>query len=296
MKKFIIEARINEYTMRDGNRHIPWTPAEIAQCAAECREAGAAIVHFHARQPDGTAEFGYDTYREAIARIREQSDILINPTLGAFDRVATPEGRLDHIVRLAGEGMAPDFAPMDMGSTNADRFDAAKGWFVTEDRVYVNAISTLKFFANKLRDCGVKPQLVNWNLPMLRTSGAFIDAGLIDKPAYIYLGLSAASLAHHPPTPEGLAAYLPFLPAAPHEWTVAATGGSLLPFVKDIAMKGGHLSAGLGDHPYRELGEPTNAELVRHIAGLARECGREAATPADVREMLGMSKSPKRAA
>lgn len=290
MKKFIIEARVNEYTMRDGNRHVPWTPREIAADAAACREAGAAIVHFHARKPDGTPAYDYDTYREIVDRIREASDILVNPTLGAFDRQETAQDRLSPVLRLAREGLAPDFAPMDMGSTNADRLDPATGWFRTETRVYANSIATLKYFAAAMREAGVTPQLVNWNLPMLRTAEAFIEAGLVGTPAYLYLGLSAASLAHHPLTAAGLAAYLPSLPQAPHEWTVASTGGSLLPFVEQIARAGGHISAGLGDHPYRELGEPTNAGLVAHIAQRAREFGREAATPAEARAMLGRIK------
>ena len=290
MKKLIIEVRINEYMMRGGNRHVPWTPREIADAAIECREAGASIVHFHARNADGSPAFDYESYAGIIQRIRQHSDIMVNPTLGAFDRQETAEGRLAHVLRLARDGLTPDFAPMDMGSTNADRIDPATGWFKTENRVYTNSIATLKYFANAMRGAGVKPQLVNWNLPMLRTAGAFLDAGLVDTPAYIYLGMSAASLAHHPLTKEGLAAFLPFLPQVPHEWTVASTGGSLLPFVEQIATAGGHISPGLGDHPYRELGEPTNAELVHHIAKTAREFGREAATPAEARAMLGLRK------
>jgi 3-keto-5-aminohexanoate cleavage enzyme len=289
MKKFIIEARVNEYTMREGNRHVPWTPEEIARAAAECRAAGASIVHFHVRKPDGAPEFGYEPFRETVARIRAVSDILVNPTLGAFDRLETAEGRLAHVLRLASEGLGPDFAPMDMGSTNADRIDPATGWFKTDQRVYTNSIATLKYFAARMRAAGVKPQLVNWNVPMLRTSGAFLNAGLIDAPAYLYLGLSAASLAHHPLTREGLAAFLPFLPAIPHEWTVATTGGSLLPFVEQIATAGGHISLGLGDHDYRELGEPSNAQVIERVASLARELGREPASPAETRVMLGIT-------
>lgn len=66
-KKLIIEVRINEYEMRDANPHVPWTPQEIASDAAACREAGASIVHFHARTPDGGAAFGHEAYRGVIA-------------------------------------------------------------------------------------------------------------------------------------------------------------------------------------------------------------------------------------
>lgn len=287
MKKILIEARINEYTMRGANRHVPWTAAEIARAATQCREAGAAIVHFHTRQPDGRPDFSYEAYRDAIRRIREQSDILVHPTLGAQDRQATPQDRLAHIVRLASEGLAPDFAPMDMGSTNADKFDAQAGWFVTQDKVYENSIATLQYFAQTLRSLGVRPQLVNWNVPMLRTTAAFMKAGLLDRVAYVYLGISEQSLALHPGTRQGLAALKEFLPTQmPIEWTVALGGGNLLALVDYIATEGGHVSIGLGDYPYRELGEPTNADVIRHVTAMAAQCGREVATPADARAML----------
>ena len=288
-KKLIIEVRANEYAMRDANPNVPWSAQELARDATECREAGASIIHFHARGPAAEAAFGLESYREPIRCIREQSDLLVYPTLGAFERPLSAPERLAHTMELAAAGEAPDIAPMDMGSTNADRFDAAKGWFVTEERIDVNSHATLRFFAEKLRAAGVKPQLVCRNLPMLRSATAFLRAGLVDRPAWIYLGMSEASLAHHPATLRGLMALFDFLPTdLRHEWTVAQTGGNILPQAATAIALGGHVSIGIGDHPYAELGAPRNADLVRRFAAMARDCGREPATPAETRDMLGM--------
>ncbi len=71
MRKLIIEARVNEYMMREaGNPNVPYSPEEIARDAVACREAGAAVLHFHARHPDGTPDHAAATYAETVRRIR----------------------------------------------------------------------------------------------------------------------------------------------------------------------------------------------------------------------------------
>ncbi len=122
-KKLVIEVRINEYEMREANPNVPWTAQEIAADAAACRDAGASIVHFHARTAEGGAAFGHEAYRAAIGEIRGQSDILIHTTLGGPDRIASAEDRVAHIIELSEAGFRPDFAPLDMGTTNTDAFD-----------------------------------------------------------------------------------------------------------------------------------------------------------------------------
>jgi len=78
----IIEARVNEYAMRDDNPHVPWTADEIAETAARCREAGASILHFHARAADGAPLHAVEENAKIIRKVRERCDILILPTLG----------------------------------------------------------------------------------------------------------------------------------------------------------------------------------------------------------------------
>ena len=86
MQKLIIEVRVNEYASRRGNPRVPWLSAEIARDAAECRAAGATILHFHGRGPDGAPDHRFECYRDVILAAREACDILLHPTLGANER------------------------------------------------------------------------------------------------------------------------------------------------------------------------------------------------------------------
>jgi 3-keto-5-aminohexanoate cleavage enzyme len=289
MEKLIIEARVNEYTMRDPNPHVPWTADEIARDAAECREAGAAILHFHARQADGSPDFGFEAFRDAILAARERSDMLVHPTLGYGRLDASAEERMDNIVRLAADPRTrPDFAPMDMGSTNVDWYDPQERRYRTKGMIYSNGTDTLEHFAHTIRKHEITPYLTSWNVGFTRQIGAFLDMGLLEAPAYICLSLTEGPmLAGHPGTAEGLDAATAFLPRDHQvEWTVCVFGGDLLPLAAKIIREGGHISIGTGDYGYAEYGKPTNAELVRRIAELSRELGRDVATPEEARQIL----------
>jgi uncharacterized protein (DUF849 family) len=293
MRKLIIEARVNEYMMRDqGNANVPYTPDEIAADARACRDAGAAIVHFHARTPEGQPNHVADAYAETVRRIRESSDILVHPTLGYVTLDASPEERLDHILAMARDtARAPHFAPMDMGSVNVDRYNAQARRFETTDLVYKNSTRTLTYFAEHIRRAGLKPYLVSWTIGFTRYAEAFMDMGLLDEPAYICFCLTDNTfLGGHPGTLKGLQAHLDFLPEGRRvEWTVVNFGGNLFALAASVIAQGGHISIGLGDYAYTELGQPTNADLVRRVAEIARELGREVATPEEAKQILGMA-------
>src|SRR3546814_9926824 len=130
---FRSEARGKEDMARDVNPNVPFTPDEIAEAAAACREAGASIRHYHARNADGSPNHDPDAYLETIAKIRAATDILIHPTLGQVTLQTSDEGRLQHIVRASQDpALKPDFAPIDIGSTNVDVYDAAAGRMKTD--------------------------------------------------------------------------------------------------------------------------------------------------------------------
>ena len=92
----------------------------------------------------------------------------------------------------------------------------------------------------------------------------------------------------HPPTPAGLRAYLDCLPPRNIVWSVSAKPGNLFATAAQAIQLGGHVSIGIGDHTYAELGTPTNAELVTRIVEIARACGRAVATPDEARRILGL--------
>lgn len=293
MKPLIIEARVNEYASRRHNPHLPWTPEEIARDARACRAAGASIVHFHARQANGAPSHDPDRYADTVARIHETSDILIHPTLGAFTADGSAEQRVEHVVAMARDARTrPDFFPMDMGSTNVDSYDAPRRTFRTTESVYCNTTATLQHFAACSRESGLKPVLACWNVGFTRQALAFADSGLLDHPLYIEFVLTdGALLAGHPGTRAGLEAHLSVLPVdARVEWSACRVGGDLLELTDTIVALGGHVAIGLGDHPYTEHGELTNAELVARVVAIARRHGRHPASPAEVREMLAMAR------
>ena len=293
MKKVIIEARMNEAARKDRNPNVPYTPDEIIADAIACAQAGAAIVHFHARDAEGRESNKVDDYRRIIGAIRDQCDVLIHPTLGGFRDGAGPDERLLHVRALCDAGLVPDIAPLDMGSNNVDIFDAEKGRFVGDGFVYVNATANLRLMAERLRSWGVRPQHAIWSIPDLRLAGAFLQASLVRLPGYCMLLLAGEGfLGGHPATAAGLRAFLDNMPAQPMEWSAMCFGGEIFGNLPLILAEGGHIALGLGDDPYASLGQPTNADIVRAAARAAREAGRDIAAPAEAREMLGMELQP----
>jgi 3-keto-5-aminohexanoate cleavage enzyme len=290
-KKLILEMRVNEYTMRDVSPRVPYTVEEIGKVADECREAGASAFHFHGRTPNGAPDLAYETYRAIVERIRRGSDILIHPTLGAETQVRNPEARLSNIVQLVEAGLSPDFVPLDMGSSNWDQLNADGTDFLTQENTYVNTTATLRYFAETLRKMSVKPYLQIWNAAQLRLAEIFHRLGIVDGPVWLSLGHSrGATFANHPGTIAGLRAYLSLMPESmPVEWSAAVYGGNVLDLAPEILENAGHIALGTGDYAYPELGTPTNPEIVRRVVALAKEHGREIATPDEAKEMLGMS-------
>lgn len=289
MDKLIIEARVNEYMMRDTNPHVPWTAEELARDAAAIQAEGASMLHFHARTPDGAPAHDYETYRDAVQAIRQASSLLIHSTLGQ-NTVQGDDARTAHIVRLAAEGLAPDFASVDLGSTNIDIWDPVAKAYASTTKTYVNSTATLTHLLRCFEAAGVRPVIACWSIPFLRTIEPFFEMGLLSGPLYVLLiHTGGGQLGGHPPTAAGLRAFLDHMPDRPIHWSVCSKPGNLFPNAATAIQQGGHVSIGIGDHDYAELGTPTNAELVRRVVELAHACGREVATPDETRRMLAIT-------
>jgi uncharacterized protein (DUF849 family) len=289
MNKLIIEVRMNENAPKSANPNVPYTSAEIAADAIACAGAGAAAVHFHARHADGSESNDPEHYKAAIGAIRERCDVLIHTTLGMF-RGAAPEARLAHIEAMVKEtNLRPDVAPLDMGSNNIDFWDPAAKAFQGEGFVYTNSTRDLTLMAERLKAWGVKPQASLWTLSHARLMGGFRDAGLLDGPVWALCYLCGERwLFGHPATSAGLRAFTDNLPAGDVEWSVLGLDVNMLRMAPEIIAQGGHISLGLGDHAYDELGRPSNAELVRKLVAVAGTMGREVATPREARAILGI--------
>lgn len=288
-KKLIINVRLNEWEMRGPNNNIPYTPDEIANDAYECYQAGANLVHVHARGPNGEKSHSPELYAEITHKIRERCDILIHTTLGNVYLEGDAKTRIKHV-----EAAMPDIATIDIGSTNMDKFDREKMKFDTTKQLYANTIESCMYFANIMKEIGVKPSLGLWNVSFMRTAGVFLDLGLLDSPALAIIPLSGGDLiAGHDATPDGLRAFFHAEPSNDRlQWCVCSKHANIFPVAAVAIAHGQHVAPGLGDYQYPELGCPTNAELTHRIANMARDMDREIATPAELRQMLNMPAQP----
>ncbi len=146
------------------------------------------------------------------------------------------------------------------------------------------------YFGRHIREAGLKPYLVSWTIGFTRYIDAFMDMGLLDGPAYVCFCLTDNTwLGGHPARSKACRPSRFPAQGQGHRVDVVNFGGNLFSLAGAIIAQGGHISIGLGDHTYRELGLPTNADLVRKIAELARDLGREIATPEEAKAILGMT-------
>ena len=208
MEKLIIEVRINEYASRKENANVPFSPAEIGEESIRCWREGASIIHYHARDPHtGAPSSETAHYAETARLIKDKSDLILMPTLGAWT-LPSPDARMRHIIEMAEDpAIRPDFAPIDMGTSNVDVYDHRKKRFLTEDVVYMNPTKTLRYFAETIRAAGVRPYMAIWNVSGLRVTEAFVESGIFERPLYAGIVLSESGLfAGNPGTVRGMQA------------------------------------------------------------------------------------------
>lgn len=248
---------------------LPTTPQEIAVAAQACAEAGAAIVHLHGRNPDGSATQDQAMYRQIIAAVRERCDVIIQVSTGGAVGMTAQE-------RLAPVGLAPEMATLSMGSVN---FGAD---------VFLNHPSDMETFARAMAQQGVKPELEIFDAGMMATASRWLKQGLLPPNAHFdfVLGVPGAM----PATPEALMYLRSQLPAGA-TWTVAGMGAAQLTLGAMAIAMGGHVRVGFEDNIYFRKGElaVSNAQLVQRMAAVGRLLERPPATPAEARAMLGLA-------
>ena len=255
------------------NPGLPVTPEEIAQAAVESWREGAAVVHVHVRDDAGKMSCDLSRFLRVRELIRDQGcDILINfSTSGGAGRVGEEE-------RFNSLAAGPELASLDAGSMNFN------------DRIFLNPPDFLEELARRMLAAHVKPEIEVFDSGMIGNALALERKGLIPSPLWwqFVLGVKGGA----PATARSLLHLVDSLPAG-SLWSVCAVGWHQLPMdVLAIAM-GGHARTGLEDNLYYRHGElaQSNAQLLARLARIARECGREPATPAEAREMLGLART-----
>ena len=273
---------------RDQCPAIPYTPEEYAAEAKRAGDAGAAVVHIHARHPDGRPSYRIEDYR-AITRaiLAAAPDLVVNFSTGAVGiRI---EERVHQVTALK-----PELAALNMGSMNYAKYSSKRKSFVF-DFVFANPFTDIVYLLEQMRSAGVKPECECFDTGHVTSIAPLIDMGLIDTP--VQLSLIVGVLGGAPADARTLA-HLTTLVPQPSTWEVVAVSREQWTLVSAAAALGGNVRVGLEDNFYLPSGEmaSSNGELVEAAARLVELSGRRIADPAAARSSLGLPDPPDRAA
>lgn len=304
MEKLIITAAITGGASPEDNPYLPKTPKEQVEATLEAYEAGASVVHIHARNPaTGKGEQKAKWFEEAIVPIREQCDIIINISTGGSGRRVDgdwlykeiPEesvkGRISVIPELCKNPMAkPDLASFNAGSPVIDIYSQRKREFLLKF-VMVHSFPDMVYAAETMKACGVKPELECYDVGMINNGKVLGEMGYIDQPLYFQFVMGI--LGQIPATLDNLIHMVRCIPQG-SPWSVCAVGLDEFKMATVAILLGGHVRVGFEDNIYLSKGvrAKSNAELVAKIVRLAKELDREIATPEEARRILHLPPKP----
>ena len=280
---------------KEVNPNMPETPEEQAKSAFGAYEAGASIVHVHARDPKkgyAPAIGDKDIYYDINKRIRELSpDIIINDTTGGGPGMSVEE-------RLQSVYANPEMCSLNMGTlAMVGKGRARKPPLSGRDEdqvieaVFANTYTDTERFAKEMLDHNIKPEMEtfgdgNWSL-----IDNLINKQLLKPPYLVQLvfGMQSAT----PPTPWHIMNQTAFAPPNTM-FNILGIGVHQVPMTTFAILMGMHVRVGMEDNVYYARGAKaeSNAQLVERVVRIAKECNRPIATPAEAREMLGISKTP----
>jgi len=270
--------------------YVPVTPEQIANEGIAAAKAGASVVHVHVRDPKtGGASMEKQYYKEVVERIRASGvDVLINLTSGAggsytpspedvrratpASSLSVPEKRVEHILELK-----PDLCSLDVATMNFGEY------------VFMNIPAHLRKMAEMINSAGVKPEIEVFDLGHVRLACDLIDKGFLKTPVLFQLCLGIPWGA--PSTTEAMLMMRNMLPKD-SLWASFGISRAEFHMAAQAVILGGHVRVGLEDNLYLDRGKlaPGNTVLVERAIEIIRALGEEPATPAQAREILGLSK------
>jgi len=279
MRKIIITAALTggQHT-KDKNPNLPEQPDEIAKAAYDCFNEGASIVHLHARDKEGVPTGDLAIYEDIHARIREKCNLVIQDSTGGGANLNLEQKSecLD---------AHPESASLNMGSM-LRTIGAHTG------SVFINSRADIEYFARKMLERGIKPEMEVYHHGMLREVNNLIKKELIKKPYYINFVMGMAYQGAVAGTSDNLISLKMLLPQDAI-FNVTAIGAVQLPMTTLAMLSGGMVRVGMEDNVYYTRGVPveSNTQLVFRSVRIARELGFDIATPDEARQILGLSTS-----
>jgi len=276
--------------------YLPITPDDIAQAAIEAAQAGAAVVHLHARNPeDGRPDQTPAAFMRFLPRIKEASDVVVNITTGGAPTMPVNE-RLQPALQLK-----PEVASLNLGSMNfglyemLDRYKEFKHEWEqpylaeSDDRVFKNTFRDIAHILQSCSENDTRFELECYDIGHLYTAAHFLDRGLLKAPLFIQsvfglrggIGTDPEDVLHMKRTADRLF-------GRDYLWSVLGAGRSQMRIAVQSAVMGGNVRVGLEDSLWGGPGQlaRTNAEQVARIRRILEELGLEVATPAEARAML----------
>ena len=267
-------------TRREHCPAIPYTPAEIAEEARRAAEAGAAIVHIHARTADGAPDWSPETFAEIQAETRARTDVILNFSTGAVGMPA--QERVAHVRELR-----PELAALNMGSMNYAIYSSRSKRF-HHDHVFANPFSDIRFFLEAMNESGVRPEVECFDCGHVANTAPLIDLGVLRPPFQFSLVMGV--LGGIPGTTRDLVHQAGSLPPGSH-WQVIGIGLAQWRLVATAIGMTGNVRVGLEDNFYLEEGRmaKSNGELVEKAVAMCVEQGRRVATVPEARRQLGLA-------
>ena len=264
---------------KEANPNLPEQPGEVVAQGVRAWQAGAAVLHVHARKPDGSNTMDPAIYGELHERLCAETDAIVQLTTGGSPSLPVPD-------RLTTAKLAPEMCSLNMGLLD---------FFIRGESIFfANHRADIEHFAREMRDRGVKPEFEVYNAPMLDEVEHILGRGILEPPYPINLVLHTPTQGGARGTPYNLMDLLQRLrdlPVPPETWrvTVSSMGRTQLPMTTIALAMGLNIRVGMEDNVLLRRGEPLreNAQLVERAVRLARELGREPATPDEARQLLG---------
>ncbi|MCP4416804.1 MAG: 3-keto-5-aminohexanoate cleavage protein [Chloroflexi bacterium] len=285
MSKLILTAALTGAQQgKEANPNLPEQPDEIITQAIECWRAGAAVIHIHARDKRGKATSDVAIFRQIVEGIRAAGcDAVINLTTGGAIAGLPLAERIAIVPELK-----PEIASFSVGAAMVGQYDR-EGQRWIRDFTMPISYADMETISRTMLDNGVKPELEVYGAAMLNNVAILRQQGWLAEPLWInfVMGITGQVTAV---TPKNLLHLVENLPSNAH-WLVTAIGGRAHFRLAAMAMAmGGHVRTGLEDNVYIRKGElaNSNAQMVEKMIRLAREIGREVASPDEAREILGL--------
>ena len=246
------------------------SPEGIAAEVVRAANAGANVVHLHVWDEHGQPAMDLTAFERTLRLIRAGCDIVIEGSTGGVNTLTAAE----RCVSLQAD---VELASLNPGSVNYD-----KG-------VYVNSPDDIAYWAQEMQHRRIKPDIAIFEAGMIANAVALAEQGWIAPP--MLFGFVLGQRGALPATPKNLLFLSETIPAG-SLWGVVGHGGSDLRMSVLAMNMGGHVRAGFEDNPFYRPGEPatSNAQLSERLVRIARELGREPATPAEARRLLGVAR------